>query len=427
MPKQFKKVRMLALASAAITTSAMAGGKGDGAPTPDAPEPLTLNQIPHPLSAMVPPINDSDFIDGDAIAAELSEDFSDRGVIFTDESSRNARIDFIIGNLPAGQPLDVILAYTTNVAPFEDDDVPFGLGGFLDDDDDLRRIRADGDELPPPNGDGVQLPPSNLDGQQPPLDGQGGDGQLPPPDGQGGDGQLPPPDGQGGDGQLPPPDGQGGDGQLPPSDGQQGGKITHKPGQKPGNDATQKRGDAPLIPNDLKAQAGQSCLGDKGFEVVAGVSVQPVVPVIGEGTPTKVGRAAYVGQSVVISVSVDQLADNFELGDELFFQAMAFPAGTFASGQYIENINQALISECDRLILDLPDEEAGEFLADGDESTPDSGGKDTAWLTGDGAIYEEDDEEYAEYDDGTDEGTTDNGTDTGSAGSSSGSKDGKVE
>ncbi|WP_353573335.1 hypothetical protein [Candidatus Albibeggiatoa sp. nov. BB20] len=406
MPKQFKKVRMLALASAAITTSAMAGGKGDGAPRSEAPEPLTLNQIPHPLSAMVPPINDSDFIDGDEIAAELSEDFSDRGVIFTDESSRNARIDFIIGNLPSDQPLDVILAYTTNVAPFEDNDIPFGLGGYLDDDDDLRRVRADGSPLPPngQNGDGTQLPP----------EGQNGDGTQLPPEGQNGDGTQLPPEGQDGDG-------------TPPSILQalETTRVTHNPGQKPGNEATEKRGSAPLIPTDLKAQAGQSCFGDQGFEVVAGISVQPAVPVIGEGTPTKVGKAAYVGQSIVISVSVDQLANNFELGDELFFQAMAFPAGTFASGQYIENINQALISECDRLILDLPDEEAGEFYADGDESTPDSGGKDTGWLTGSGAIYEEDDEEYAEYSDGEETGT-DTDPDSGSTTDSSGSKGGKV-
>lgn len=387
--KQFKKARMFVLASAAITTSAVAGGKGDGAPRSDTPEPLTLNQIPHPLTAMIPPLNDSDFFGGDKIAEELSEDFSDRGIIFTDEDALNARIDFIIGNLPTDRPLDVILAYTTNVAPF-DDDIPYGLGGVLDDDDDLRRIRADGDPQPIPiSEDG--------DGRLPPL--EGGDGRLPPLEG--GDGQPLPL--EGGDGQPPPPAGN---------------KIVHKPGQKPGVAPKEKIGNAPLIPPDLKAQAGQACFGDQGFEVVAGVSVQPVVPVIGEGTPSKLGKAAYVGQSVVISISVEQLADKFELGDELFFQAMAFPAGTFASSKYIENLNQALISECDRLILDLPDEEAGEYLADGDESTPDSGGKDTGWITGSGAIYEEDDEEY---DDDIDEGTEEGGSSN-----SSGSKGGKV-
>lgn len=419
MPKQFKKVRMLALASAAITANALAGGKTDGAPRSDAPEPLTLNQIPHPLAAMIPPMNNGDVTEGDAIAEELAEDFSDRGVIFTDEDAQGARIDFVIGNLPPDKALDIVLAYTTNVAPFEDGDEHYGLGGELGDDDHLRSTRADGDQPPPPPegqaGDGQQPPPDGQagDGQQPPPDGQAGDGQQPPPDGQAGDGQQPPPDGQSGDGQQPRPEGQAGDNKRPP-------KVTHKPGEKPGLPPKDKQGQAPLIPNAVKAQAGESCLGDEGFEVVAGVSVQPMAAAFGEGTPSKLGKAAYVGQSVVVSVSIDKLTENFEVGDELFFQALAFPAGTFASGKYIESYNQVLVSECDRIMIDMPDPDEGELVADGDDSTPDSGGKDMSIFTDSGAIYEEDDEEYVEPD-GTDEGSTGtDGTD------SSGSKGGKV-
>jgi hypothetical protein len=140
----------------------------------------------------------------------------------------------------------------------------------------------------------------------------------------------------------------------PPPPPQSRRKPAHSPGQSPASPPRPGTGSSPPPVN-----AGQICLSMENYEVIAGVRVEPVQQFL-EGH-SKIGRTLRNPHSVTISVELSDLLD-IELGEEIYFQAVAFPAGTTDFGQ-------AQTSECDRFLIDKFVE--GEEGSTGSKNDPD--------------------------------------------------------
>jgi len=125
--------------------------------------------------------------------------------------------------------------------------------------------------------------------------------------------------------------------------GQKPGKRPeHKPG-KPFGDQVKPNKKAPKPPT---VGAGKLCLDMANVKILAGVRVHAPNQFL--ETPTPLGKVLPNPNSVSVSVKLSDL-HKFE-GDELYFQAMAVPAG-----EDLE-FSKAQVSECDRFIIVKPEE-----------------------------------------------------------------------
>ena len=121
-----------------------------------------------------------------------------------------------------------------------------------------------------------------------------------------------------------------------------GKRPIYKPG-KPLGDRVKPNKKAPKPP---KVGAGQLCLDMTNVKIIAGVRVQAPQQFL--DAPTPLGKVLPNQNSVSVSVKLSDL-HKFE-DDELYFQALAVPAG-----QDI-NFAQAQVSECDRFLIVKPEE-----------------------------------------------------------------------
>jgi len=317
------------IALAAQTTYAedVLGAEGKAGDQPTKP-PVTLNQMASPLHVIAPAFNDENIEEG--FFAEEIDTLETAGIIYA-KDAKDARLDFIVSNLPGDKPVDVYLVYSTGLAPFAEGDEFPGLKP--------RDHMMDGDgTMPPSDGDGT-MPPPDGDGTMPPSD---GDGTMPPPDG---DGTMPPPNG---DGTMPPPDGD-----VAPQPRAEK-KSQRFPNVRP-IDAPQPKLDAPEPP---PVESGKICIDMNHLNIIAGVSVQPPVQFIGDQTP--LGRTLRNPNSVTVSVQLSDLKGVLDQSDEIFFQAVVFPAGTETP-----DFTQGRASECDRYIIS----HEGAMLSDGSTDT----------------------------------------------------------
>ena len=299
------------IALAAQTTYAedVLGAEGKAGDQPTKP-PVTLNQMASPLHVIAPAFNDENIEEG--FFAEEIDTLETAGIIYA-KDAKDARLDFIVSNLPGDKPVDVYLVYSTGLAPF-----------------------TEGDEFP-----GLKPRDHMMDG----------DGTMPPPDG---DGTMPPPNG---DGTMSPPDG---DGTMSPPDGDVAPQPrAEKKSQRFPNvrpiDAPQPKLDAPEPP---PVESGKICIDMNHLNIIAGVSVQPPVQFIGDQTP--LGRTLRNPNSVTVSVQLSDLKGVLDQSDEIFFQAVVFPAGTETP-----DFTQGRASECDRYIIS----HEGAMLSDGSTDT----------------------------------------------------------
>jgi hypothetical protein len=92
--------------------------------------------------------------------------------------------------------------------------------------------------------------------------------------------------------------------------------------------------------------AGQLCLDMSNVQILAGVRVHAPQQFL--DAPTPLGKVLPNPNSVSVSVKLSDL-HKFE-GDELYFQALAVPAGEEL------NFSKAQASECDRFIIIKPEE-----------------------------------------------------------------------
>ncbi len=342
--KKLSPAKTIVLASAsklALVPGAASAGKA-GEPPADRP-PLKLNQIAVPFDAFIPSFNDENFRPEESVFQEELDDFDGVGVLFAAETHDGpVRLDFVISDLwfPPGehgpQQVDVFLAYSTGLAAFEQNDPPPGLGQ--------------------PFG-------QQRSSRQGPVDvgGPGGPGR--PVDNAGG------PGGPGGPvvDHFEGPGGQGG----PPGWQMRPGQAHHQPGQRPGGDP--EPGEGPPPP---EVGAGRLCLDLGNYEIIAGVRAGPIEQFL--DAPTRLGHALRNPNSVTISVNLSDLSA-FEPGQELYFQAAAFPAGTI-------DFTQAQVSECDRYLIDpvFEDEPGSGSKNDPTAAMPGDGGDDGDGTGGDG-------------------------------------------
>jgi hypothetical protein len=344
--KKLSPAKTIVLASASKLALApgvaSAAGKG-GEPPADRP-PLKLNQVAVPFDAIIPSFNDENFRPEESVFQEELDDFEGVGVIFEGETHEGpVRLDFVISDLwfPPGeqglQAVDVFLAYSTGLAAFEQNDPPPGLGQ--------------------PFGQ----PRSSRQG---PVDVGGPGGPAGPVDNAGG------PEGPEGPvvTQFEGPGEQGGPGgQMRP------GQAYHQPGQRPGGDP--EPGEGPPPP---EVGAGRLCLDLSNYEIIAGVRAGPINQFL--DAPTRLGQALRNPNSVTISVNLSDLSA-FEPGQELYFQAAAFPAGNI-------DFTQAQVSECDRYLIDAVFEDEPESGSKNDPTAamPEDGGDGGEGTGGDGDV-----------------------------------------
>lgn len=227
---------------------------------------LTLNQVASPLNAITPVFNDAS-IDEGSYSINSAETV---GIIYA-KQAKEARLDFIVSNLPSDTAVDVYLIYSTGLAPF-----------------------AQGKEF---NG----LERRN-----------------------------------------------------------QGGNSSSYVFNARANEAPQPTADAPVPPT---VEAGEICIDMNKLDIIAGVNVQPVTQFLGD--KTLLGRTLDNPNSVTISVELSDLSDLLDISEEVFFQAVVFPAGTERP-----DFTQGRVSECDRYIIS----HEGSTLNNG---TTDSGSKDS--------------------------------------------------
>lgn len=317
--KKLSPAKTIVLASAsklALIPGTASAGKG-GEPPQERP-PLKLNQIAVPFDAIIPSFNDENFAPEESIFQEELDDFDDVGVLFAGETHEGTvRLDFVISDLwfPQGengpQPVDVFLAYSTGLAAFEENNLPPGLG-------------------------------QSFGQQRSSRQGPGGVGGPGGPEGPNVGG----------------PEGLGG------PDGQRPGQVHHQPGQRPGGNPEPGEGPPPPA-----VDAGQLCLDLGNYEIIAGVHVGPTEQFL--DAPTQLGRTLRNPNSVTISVELSDLSA-FEPGQELYFQAAAFPAGNI-------DFTQAQVSECDRYLIDAVFEDEPGSGSKNDQTTtiPEDSGDET--------------------------------------------------
>ena len=288
------------IALAAQTTYAedVLGAEGKAGDQPTKP-PVTLNQMASPLHVIAPAFNDENIEEG--FFAEEIDTLETAGIIYA-KDAKDARLDFIVSNLPGDKPVDVYLVYSTGLAPFAEGDEFLGL--------------KPRDEYMMPEGDGT----------------------MPPPEGEG-DGTMP-----------PPPEGEGNVAPQPRAEP----KSQRFPNVRP-IDAPQPKPDAPEPP---PVESGRICIDMNHLNIIAGVQVQPPVQFIGDQTP--LGRTLKNPNSVTVSVQLSDLKGVLDQSDEIFFQAVVFPAGTETP-----DFTQGRASECDRYIIS----HEGAMLSDGSTDT----------------------------------------------------------
>jgi len=330
--KKLSPAKTIVLASAgklALIPGAASAGKG-GEPPAERP-PLKLNQIAVPFDAIIPSFNDDNFgVEGSFFQEEF-DDFDGIGVIFAGETHEGhpVRLDFVISDLwfPSGEhgpeAVDVYLAYSTGLAAFEENDPPPGLGQ-------LRSSR----QLPVDIG--------RPGGPEGPVDNPGG----PVVD------------------HFDIPEGQGSPGERP-------GQVDHQPGQRPGGDP--EPGEGPPPP---EVGAGRLCLDLGNYEIIAGVRAGPIQQFF--DAPIRLGEVLRNPNSVTISVNLSDLRE-FEPGQELYFQAAAFPTGTL-------DFTQAQVSECDRYLIDPVFEDEPGSGSKNDPTMPGDGGDGGDGTGGDGVL-----------------------------------------
>ena len=278
---------------------------------------LSLNQISKPLEAIIPPINDSELSPQGGIFEDDLADFETEGLIFVEDiADGEVRIDFVISNIRNDVPVDVFLAFTSELAPFEEGEEPDGL-------------------KPEFSGD---RPWMELDDD---------------------------------DMMMAPEDGMMGPEERPRVRAEQRPKVSHQPGQRPAPAPTPGTGAKPPKP-----LLGSICLGLENVQILAGVHLEPSVRFMPSQT-NAFGDALRPSQSIVIPVRLSELEKFMELGDELYFQAVAFPAGIY-------DLEKSQASECDRFYMVWPetDETTGETTGGktdvgvtSDTGTTDTGGK----------------------------------------------------
>jgi len=219
-------------------------GKAEAEPTTQ----LTLNQIASPLDVITPVFNDPD-IDEGSYSLDSSETV---GIIYA-KQAKEARLDFIVSNLPRDKSVDVYLIYSTGLAPFAQDKAFNGLE---------RR-----------SNQGANSSPFVFNARA--------------------------------------------------------------------NEAPQPTENAPTPP---PVESGEICVDMNNLDIIAGVNVQPATQFLGD--KTLLGRTLNNPNSVTISVELSDLSDLLNISDEVFFQAVVFPAGTEEP-----DFTQGRASECDRYII----------------------------------------------------------------------------
>ncbi len=281
---------------------------------------LSLNQISKPLEAIIPPINDSELSPQGGIFENDLADFETEGLIFVEDiADGEVRIDFIVSNIRNDIPVDIFLAFTSELAPFEDGEEPDGL-------------------KPKFSGDRPWMEDEDMMGPESSM--------------------------------MLPEGGMGPEGQPRPKAAQRP-KVSHKPGQRPA--PRPKAGTGAKPPKPL---LGTICLGLENVQILAGIHLQPSRRFMPSQT-NAFGDALKPSQSIIIPVRLSELEKFMALGDNLYFQAVAFPAGNY-------DLEKSQASECDRFYIAWPktDEVTGETTGGktdigvaSDSTTGDTGGK----------------------------------------------------
>ncbi len=330
--KKLTPAKKLLLASAStlalVPNLAIAqGGKGDEGPPPDPAPQLKLNQVAFPVDAFIPAFNDPDAAPTGSMFEDEYDLYDNSGVLFVGEMPDDGiRMDFIVSHIRNDKAVNVFLVMGTELAPDPEGDLFPGVDysewlrdghdrgewdGWEQELDDLWEEidEKEGRGAPPeeiqPLKDKAHKVERKFLGKPPPK--AGGKGQV---------GWKPRP----GKGNPPPP-----------------------------------------------VHAGEICIDidDSKMDIIAGVQIQPSVPI--PQPPFELGHGINSNfTSTVISVKLSKEKLREFGGQEIFFQAAALPADTNA-------FPDTQVSECDRYLI--------ENIIDADPSTGEEGDPGTKGAT----------------------------------------------